>query len=169
MQLFVELFVALIGVAAIIETNPFVKMILQWFAGVVNQVIEAAKEDSNSDGSWDIWVPIDDAKPIIGEGLILIATPRWWWKITRTSRLQWKGRLSPIPPPGPAMIYVAYIRTVTRTHVRYNVKSWLVQRGAIFHKVTVYYINGGSEVFHWVISYRFEPQAIPIPLPALNP
>jgi len=165
MQLFVELFVALIGVAAITETDPLVKIMLQWFAGVVDQTIEAAKEDRNFDGSWDIWVPIvQDQLP-----LILIATPNWWWRITSAGRKQQEDRRSPPPKPPNPVVYVAYIKTVTRTHVRYNVKSWLVQKGAVFHKVTVYYINGGSEVFHWVVSYRFEPQPPLVPIPLVTP
>jgi len=63
------------------------------------------------------------------------------------------------PIPGISQVtYTAHIRTVTTEHVRYNVVSWNVEKGDVpgTYTVTLNYVGGGSETFHWVISYNFE-------------
>jgi len=62
---------------------------------------------------------------------------------------------SPIPIIS-QITYTAHIRTITTEHVRYNVVSWNIEKGLLFHNVTLYYVGGGSETFRWVTSYRFE-------------
>ncbi len=52
--------------------------------------------------------------------------------------------------------YTARITTLGGQNIRYNVISWSIQRGAMLYTVSLYYINGSSEIFHYVVSYRFE-------------
>ena len=70
-----------------------------------------------------------------------------------------------LPSSLQSTVYSAHIETLTRSHVRYNVVSWQIARGAIprTYTVTLYYLGGRLETFHWVISYRFEPQRPPAP------
>lgn len=158
MQQIIELIVVLIGIAALVVPPPF-NIILQPLVDVIREVVGAAKEDPNSDGSWDIWVPID-YQPGIWEEWILIATPRWWWKITTgsTGRKRLEGRNNPPPPTKPILIYTAHIETLSgRRHTRYNVVSWHVEKGSVplTYTVTLYYVGGSSETFHWVVRYNF--------------
>jgi len=63
------------------------------------------------------------------------------------------------PIPGISQVtYTAHIRTATTEHVRYNVVSWNVEKGDVpmTYTVALYYVGGGSETFHWVVSYNFE-------------
>jgi len=54
--------------------------------------------------------------------------------------------------------YTAHISTLTRQHVRYNVVSWNIIEGDVpaTYTVTLYYLGGQSETFHWVLNYNFE-------------
>jgi len=69
-----------------------------------------------------------------------------------------RGTIPYSPTPNiPVVTYTVEIHTLSGArHIRYNVVSYHIDKGIVpaTHTVTLNYVGGSSETFHWVISYK---------------